>query len=190
MNEFHGLGLGGFAGGRETGAMPGWSSRHSRGSISTLRGILRKARFMGIWYVLVPWWAERGDDFAADRTGAIKRGMLATTVDAERGEGIATSYYQYLKASFRTALVSTSVGRTVVEESADWAGLCLLFAKGSRVTKMPALSALGGLGGGIGGSDCTGMGEKPNRFAKIGNMESVDRHNSRSCALLCPLCWI
>ena len=54
--------------------------------------------------------------------------MLATTVDPERGGGIARSYDRLLKASFRTALVSASVRRTVMEESADRASLCLLFA--------------------------------------------------------------
>jgi hypothetical protein len=77
---------------------------------------------------LVPSRTESGEDFAADGTGAIEGGVLATTVDAERGGGIAASYDRLLKASFRTALVSAPVGRTVMEESADRASLCLLFA--------------------------------------------------------------
>jgi len=36
----------------------------------------------GIRYVLVPWWAERGKDLAADRAGAIKEAVLTTAVDA------------------------------------------------------------------------------------------------------------
>ena len=139
---------------------------------------MRIAHIRGIGYVLVPLWMERGEDFAKDRTCAIEGGVLTTTVDTERGGGIALSYYRFLKASLRTALVSTSVGGTVVEESADWAGLCLFFAQGSRVTKTPALSALRGLGGGVGSSNRAGMGERPNGFAEQGNMEWVNRHNN------------
>jgi len=111
--------------------------RYGWGSSGTLRGCLKKARAGGggIGYVLVPGWMERGENFGTDRTGAIERGMLTATVHAERGGGIATSYHRLLKASFRTALISRPVGGTVVEESADWAGLCLFFAQGSRVTK-------------------------------------------------------
>jgi len=188
-NQLNTLGLGGFARGRERGAVPGWSSRHSRGSIWTLRGSFMKARVRGICYVLVPWWAERGEDFTANWTGTIKGGMLTTTVDAERMGGIATFYYRFLKASIQTALVNTSVGGTVVEVSADWAGLCLFFAKGSKVTKTPALSALPGLGGGVGRSERAETGENPNGFTEPGDMEWVDCHNNRSCALLSPLCW-
>ena len=72
-------------------AVPGWSGGHSRGSSWTLRGGVMKAGFGGIWDVLVPWWAERGEDFVADRTGAIERGMLTTTVHTERGGGIPTT---------------------------------------------------------------------------------------------------
>ena len=78
----------------------------------------------------------------------------------------------------------------MAEESADWAGLCLFFAQGSTVTKTLALSALCGLGGGGGGSNCEGMGEKLNQFAEPGNMERVDHHNNRSCALFSPPCRI
>jgi len=98
------------------------------GSSYTLRGGLRKARIGGIGYVLVPWWAERAEDFATDTTGAIQGGMLTTTINAERLGGITTSYNRLLKTSFWVALVSTSMGRMVVEESADWASLCLFFA--------------------------------------------------------------
>ena len=132
-----------------------------------MRGCLKKARIGGggIGYVLVPGRAEGGENFTTDRTSAIDRGMLTATIDAERGAGIATSYHRLLEASFRTALISTPVGGTVVEESADWAGLCLFFAQGSRVTKMPALPALGRFGGGVGGSHRASMGEKTNGLA-------------------------
>jgi len=89
---------------------------------------LRKARIGGIGNILFHGKTNSGEDFAADWTGAIKGGVLATTVDAERSAGIAATYDRLLKPSFRTALVSTSVGRTVMEESADWASLYLFFA--------------------------------------------------------------
>jgi len=41
---------------------------------------------------LVPRRAESGEDFAADRTGAIERAGLTTTVDTERRGGIAASH--------------------------------------------------------------------------------------------------
>jgi len=63
-----------------------------------------------------------------DRAGAIKGGMLTSTVNAGRRGGIASSYYRLLKTSFGTALVSTSLSRKVVEETADRASLCVLFA--------------------------------------------------------------
>jgi len=69
--------------------MPSWNSQYSWRSRWTLRGGLRKARIGGIRYVLVPGWAESGEDLAVDRTGTIERGMLTFTVDAERGGGIA-----------------------------------------------------------------------------------------------------
>ena len=89
---------------------------------------MREARIGGVGNILVPGRTESGEDFAADGTGAIEGGVLATTVDAERRGGIAASYDRLLKASFRTALVSASVGRPVMEESADRASLCLFFA--------------------------------------------------------------
>ena len=108
--------------------MSGWRSRHDLRSSWTLRGGLREARIGGVGNLLVPGRTESGEDFAADGTGAIKGGVLATTVDAEGGGSIAASYDRLLNASFRTALVSASVGRTVMEESADRAGLCHHFA--------------------------------------------------------------
>jgi hypothetical protein len=89
---------------------------------------LRRAHIRGVGNILVPGRTESGEDFAADGASAIEGGMLATTVDAKRRGGIAASYDRLLKASFRTALVSASVGRTVMEESADRASLCLFFA--------------------------------------------------------------
>jgi len=70
------------------GTVPGLSSQYGWGGSLTLRGGLRKARFGGIGYVLIPWWAKRGEDLTADRTGAIKEGMLTTTVDPEGGEAL------------------------------------------------------------------------------------------------------
>jgi len=165
------------------GGWNGWASSR------TLRGCLKRVRVGGggIRYVLVPGRRERGENFTTDRASAIQRGMLTATVDAERGGGIAASYNRLLEASFGTALICTPVGGTVVEESADWAGLCLFFAQGSRVTKTPALPELGRLGGGVGGSDRAGTGEKTNGFAETGNMKWVDLNNNRSCALLSPL---
>jgi len=165
-NHLDCLGLSRFARGRETGALPRRSGLYGWGSSWTLRGGLRKACIGGIGYVLVPRWTERGEDFATDRTRPIEGGVLTTTVDADRGGSIAASYYRFLKASFQTALVRTSVSGTVVEESADWAGLCLFFAHGSRVTKTPALSAERGLGGGVGKSNSAGTGETSNGFAE------------------------
>ena len=89
---------------------------------------MREARIGGVGNILVPGRTESGEGFTADGTGAIKGGVLATTVDAERGGGIAASYDRLLKASFRAALVGASVGRTVMEDSADRASLCLFFA--------------------------------------------------------------
>jgi len=127
-NEFKCLGMGRFTRVRETRAVPGRRSRQVRRSIWTLRGGLRNPHIGGIASVFVPQRTEGGEDFAADGTGAIERGMLATTVDAERRGGIAASFDLLLKASFQTALVSTSVGGTVMEGSADRASLCLFFA--------------------------------------------------------------
>jgi len=145
-----------------------------------MRGCLKKARVggRGIRYVLLPGRAERGENFTTDRTSPIQRGMLTATIDAERGGGIAPSNHRLLEASFRTARISTPVGGTVVEESADWAGLCLFFAQASRVTKTPALPALGRFGGGVGGSHSASTGEKTNGLAQTGNMKWVDGNNN------------
>jgi len=127
-NQLNGFRLGRFASGRETRTVPGWSGRNSRVNSWTLRGDLGGARIAGIGNVLVPRRTESGKDFAADGTGSIERGVLTSTVDTERGGGVAASHDRLLKAAFRTALVSTSVGRAVMEESADRASLCLFFA--------------------------------------------------------------
>jgi len=71
---------------------------------------------------------ESEENFAADGTGAIERGVLTTTVDTERGGGVAASHDRPLKAPFQIDLVSTSVGGAVMEESADRASLCVFFA--------------------------------------------------------------
>ena len=89
---------------------------------------MREAHIGGVRNILVPGRTERGEDFVADGASAIEGGVLATTVDAKRRGGIAASYDRLLNASFRTALVSASVGRTVIEERADRASLCLRFA--------------------------------------------------------------
>jgi len=52
--------------------MSGGSSWHSGGDSWTLRGGLREARIGGIGYVLISCWVEKGEDFAADGTGAIE----------------------------------------------------------------------------------------------------------------------
>jgi len=128
VNESNCLRMGRFGGGRETTAVSGWRSRHGWRSSWTLRGGLREAHIGGVGNILVPGRTESGEDFAADGAGAIEGAVLATTVDAERRGGIAASYNRPLKGSFRTALVSASVGRTVIEESADRPSLCLCFA--------------------------------------------------------------
>jgi len=127
-NKSNGFRLGGFTSRRETRTVSCWGGRHSWGSSWTLRGGLRDARIRGVGNILVPGRTESGEDFVADGTGAIEGGVLATTVDAERGGGPAASYDRLLKASFWTALVSASVGRTVMEESADRTSLSFLFA--------------------------------------------------------------
>ena len=124
-NHFNGFRLSRLASGRETRTVSGWSSRYGWVNSWTLRGVLGEAHLGGIGNVLVPRRTESGEDFAADGTGAIKRGMLPTTVDTERGGGIAATHNRLLKAPFRAALVSTSVGGAGMEESADRAGLCL-----------------------------------------------------------------
>jgi len=56
-HKFDCLGLSGLARGLEARAMPGWGSRYSRMSVSTLRGSLGRVHISGIggiWYVLVP----------------------------------------------------------------------------------------------------------------------------------------
>jgi len=126
----------------------------------------------------------------ADRTGAIERGVMTTTVDTERRGGVSASHDGLLKAPFRTAFVTASVGGTVMEESADRAGLCLFFAQRSGVTKTPTLSALCGFGGRAGGSACAGVGKKSDGVAEPGNMNWVDCFNHRGCALLSPLSLI
>ena len=166
--------------------MPGWGGRHSRVNCWTLRGGLGGARIGGIGNVLVPRRTESGEDFAADGTGSIEGGVLTTTVDTQRGGGIAASHNGLEKGPFRTALVSTSVGGAVMEESADWARLCLFLAYWGRMTKTPALPALRRFGGGVGGGEPAGTGEEPDGFAEPGNMEWVDSHNHRGCALLSP----
>ena len=131
-NQFNGFGLGRLASGREPRTVPGWSGRYGWVSRGTLGGGLGGAHIGGahiggIGNVLVPRRMESGKDFAADGTGAIKRGMLPTTDDTERGGDVAATQNRLLKAPFRAALVSTCVGRAVMEESADRAGLCLFF---------------------------------------------------------------
>jgi len=54
--------------------------------------------------------------------------MLTTTIDTGRGRGVAATHDRLLKAPFRTALSSTSVGGAMMEESGDRASLCLFFA--------------------------------------------------------------
>ena len=97
-NEFNGFRLGRFASWRETRTVPGWGGRHSWVSSWALRGGLGEARIGGIGNVLVPRGTERGEDFAADGTGAIKRGVQSTTVDTQRRGGIAASHDRLLKA--------------------------------------------------------------------------------------------
>jgi len=58
------------------------------------------------------------------------------------------------------------------------------------VTKAPALPALGGLGGRVGGGDHAGAGERSAGFAEPGTMKRVDCHNHIDSALLCPFSWI
>jgi len=91
-NHFNSFRLGRFAGGRETRTVSGWSGRYSWVNSWTMRGVLGEAHIGGIGNVLVPRRTESGEDFAVDGTGAIKRGMLPTTVDTERGRGVAATY--------------------------------------------------------------------------------------------------
>jgi len=127
-NQYNCFGLGRFPSWRETRTVPVWGSWYCWGSSWTLRGGLGEAHIGGIGNALVPRSTESREDFAADGTGAIERGVLTTPVDTERRGGIAASHDRLLAASFRTALVSTSVGGAVMKESADWASLCLFFA--------------------------------------------------------------
>jgi len=128
VNQFNSFALGRFASGRETRIVPRWSSQDSMVSSWTLRGGLGEVRFRGIGNVLFPRRTESGEDFTADGTGAIERGVLTTPVDTMRRGGVAASHDRLLKAPIWTALVSTSVGGTVMEESADRASFCLFFA--------------------------------------------------------------
>ena len=127
-NKLNGFGLGRLASRREARTMPGWSGRHSWVNSRTLGGGLRRAHIRSIGNVLVPRRTECGEDFAADGTGAIKRGVLTTTVDAERRGGVAAPQDRLLKAPFWAALIGASVGGAMMEESAEWASLCLFFA--------------------------------------------------------------
>ena len=54
------------------------------------------------------------------------------------------------------------------------------------MSKAPALPALGGLGGRVGGGERAGAGERSDGFAEPGNMKWVDCSNHRGCALLGP----
>jgi len=58
----------------------------------TLRGGLGRAHLGGIGNVLVPRRMESRGDFAADGTGAIEKGVVTTTVDTERGGGVAATH--------------------------------------------------------------------------------------------------
>jgi len=126
-NQLNSFGLRRFASKRETRTVPGSSGRFSWMNRWTLRGGLGGAHIGGIGNILVPRRTECGEDFAADGTGAIERGELTTTVETDR-RGVAASHDRLLKALFRTALISTSVGGGMMEESADRASLCLFFA--------------------------------------------------------------
>jgi len=108
--------------------VPGWSGWYSWVNSWTLRGGLGVAHIWGVGNVLVPRRMESGEDFVADGTEAIEQGVLTTTVDTERRGGLAGSRHRLLKALFRTALINTSVGGVIMEESADPASLCLFFA--------------------------------------------------------------
>jgi len=127
-NQFNGFRLGRLASRRETRTVPGWSGRYSWVNSRTLGGGLGGAHIWGIGNVLVPRRTECGEDFAADGTGAIKRGVLTTTVYTERRGGVAAPHDRVLKAPFRTALIGASVGGAMMDESADRANLCLFFA--------------------------------------------------------------
>ena len=87
--------------------MPGWSGRYSLVNSWTLRGGLGEAHIGGIGNVSVPRRMESAEDFAADGTGGIESGVLTTTVDTDRGGGVAASHDRLLKGPFWTALGST-----------------------------------------------------------------------------------
>jgi len=127
-NQLKGFGLGRFTSGRETRTVPGWSGRYSWVNSWTFRGGLGVAHIGGVGNVLVPRRTESGENYAADGTCAIERVVLTTTVDTERRGGVAASHDRLVKAPFRTALISTSEGGAMMEESADMASLCLFFA--------------------------------------------------------------
>ena len=91
-NHFDSFRLGRFASGRKTRTVSGWCGRHSWVNSWTLRGGLGWAHIRGIGNVLVPRRTESREDFAADGTGAIEGGVLTTTVDTERGGGVAATY--------------------------------------------------------------------------------------------------
>ena len=72
--------------------MSGWSTRYSWVNSWTLRRGLGEAHIGGVGNVLVPRRTESREDFAADGTGAMERGVVTTTVDTERGGGIAATH--------------------------------------------------------------------------------------------------
>ena len=128
VDQFNGFGLRRLASGRDTRTVPRWSGRYSWLNRWTLGGGLGGAHIGGIGNVLVPRRMACGEEFAADGTGAIKRGVLTTTVDTERRGGVAAAHDQLLKAPFWTALIGAPVGGAMMEQSADRASLCLFFA--------------------------------------------------------------
>ena len=127
-NHSNGFRLGRFAWWMETRTVPGRSGRYSSVNSWTLRGGWGEARIGGIGNILVPRRTERGEDFATDGTGVMERGVLTTAVDTGSGGGVAASHDRLLKAPFRAALVSASVGGAMMEESADRESLCLFLA--------------------------------------------------------------
>jgi len=90
-NHFNSFRLGRFASKGEMWTVSGRSGRYSWVSSWTLRGGLGEAHIRGIGNVLVPRRTESGEDLAADGTAAIERGVLTTTVDTERGGGVAAT---------------------------------------------------------------------------------------------------
>jgi len=92
VNQFNGFGLGRLASGREARTVPGWSRRYCWVNSRTLGGGLGGAHIGGIGNVLVPRRTECRENCAPDGTGAIKRGVLTTTVDPERRGGVAVPH--------------------------------------------------------------------------------------------------